>query len=605
LSISFRAKIFTASLVVAAAALALATILIAWEVRQAEHGLIEQRLRDQALLIADLLSRNTLAAADWDVEADRLAQRIDARVTLIAADGRVVGDSDVDGTALTTLDNHLNRPEVQEAGADHVAVVERYSTTVQGDLLYAAVRAAHPVVAYVRVALPLTAVAEQLRRVGFDALLALALVAPVAVLLAWVSSMVLSRRVDAIAAAAREYGKGNLVRSPSQYGNDELGVVARALDAAVAELGRRLEELSRDRARMEAILSGMVEGVLVLDRQGRVQLVNRAAQEMLHVDGAAIGRLYLEVIRHPDISAQLTAVLRGGAVEPHELALGRDFSRLFVARAAPVGGGGAVLVLHDITDLRRADQVRRDFVANVSHELRTPLTAIRGYVEALVDELPDPGQTRHFLEIVARHSGRMERLVTDLLRLARLDAKQEVLDVAPCDVQHIVGSVVADLSQTVEAKRQRVSVAVAADAGTIDADPAKLHDILRNLVENAVNYSPEGANVRIEAGRRDGLIDIVVSDSGPGIPPADLTRVFERFYRVDKARSRPGGTGLGLAIVRHLVELHGGTVTAENRPEGGARFTVTLPVQKAQSGSDVLHDRAQTVEAGRSWGRPA
>jgi two-component system phosphate regulon sensor histidine kinase PhoR len=488
-----------------------------------------------------------------------------------------------------------------------VAIGERYSTTVQGDLLYAAVRAAHPVVAYVRVALPLTAVAAQLRRVGLDALLAFALVAPVAVLLAWVSSAVLSRRVDAIAAAAREYGKGNLVRPTSQYGNDELGVVARALDASVVELGRRLEELSRDRARMEAILSGMVEGVLVLDRQGRVQLVNRAAQEMLHVDGAAIGRLYLEVIRHPDISAQLTAALRGGAVEPHELALGSDFSRLFIARAAPVGGagGGAVLVLHDITDLRRADQVRRDFVANVSHELRTPLTAIRGYVEALVDELPDPAQTRHFLEIVARHSGRMERLVTDLLRLARLDAKQEALDVAPCEVQHIVGSVVADLSQAIEAKRQRVTVAVAADAGMIDADPAKLHDIVRNLVENAVNYSPDGANVRVDAGRHDGLIDIIVSDSGPGIPPADLTRVFERFYRVDKARSRPGGTGLGLAIVRHLVELHGGTVTAENRPEGGARFTVTLPVRKAQRGSDAPHDTAHTADAPRSGGRSA
>jgi two-component system phosphate regulon sensor histidine kinase PhoR len=351
----------------------------------------------------------------------------------------------------------------------------------------------------------------------------------------------------------------------------------------------------------------MVEGVLVLDRHGRVQLVNRAAQAMLHVDASAVGRLYLEVIRHPDISAQLTAALRGDDVDPQELPLGRDFSRVFVARAAPVAGasGGAVLVLHDITDLRRADQVRRDFVANVSHELRTPLTAIRGYIEALVDELPDPQQTRHFLEIVARHSGRMERLVTDLLRLARLDAKQEVLDVAPCEVQHIVGSVVADLSPAVEAKKQRVTIAVAPDAGMIDADPAKLHDIVRNLVENAVNYSPEGANVRVDAARRDKWIDIVVSDSGPGIPPADLTRVFERFYRVDKARSRPGGTGLGLAIVRHLVELHGGTVTAENRPEGGARFTLTLPVQRAQRGADVLHDTAHTVEASRSGGRHA
>ena len=415
----------------------------------------------------------------------------------------------------------------------------------------------------------------------------------------------LDRRIREVAAiAGRPSGIG--ARPSADFGSDEIAVVARAFDVPVQELARRLEELTRDRARMEAILSGMVEGVLVLDRHGRVQLVNRAAQSMLHVDASAVGRLYLEVIRHPDISAQLTAVLRGDDVDPQELPLGRDFSRVFVARAAPVTGtsAGAVLVLHDITDLRRADQVRRDFVANVSHELRTPLTAIRGYIEALVDELPDPQQTRHFLEIVARHSGRMERLVTDLLRLARLDAKQEVLDVAPCELQHIVGAIVADLSQAIDAKRQRIAVAVAPDAGLIDADPAKLHDILRNLVENAVNYSPEGANVRVDAVRRDGSIDIVVSDSGPGIPPSDLTRVFERFYRVDKARSRPGGTGLGLAIVRHLVELHGGTVTAENRPEGGARFTVTLPVQKAHRGTDALHEPSHPIEVSRSGVRP-
>ncbi len=354
---------------------------------------------------------------------------------------------------------------------------------------------------------------------------------------------------------------------------------ARTADETIKELSSRLEQLSRDRAQTEAILTGMVEGVLVVDRQGRIQLVNRAAQAMLHVDASAAGRRYLEVIRHPDISAQLTAALRGDEVDPHELALSRDTARLFVSRAAPVpaGGGGAVLVLHDVTDLKRADQVRRDFVANVSHELRTPLTAIRGYVEALVDDPPDPEQTRRFLEIVSRHTARMERLVTDLLRLARLDARQEPLDIASCELQQVFTAVVADLTPVIETKQQRVTIAVAPDACSLEADPAKLHDVVRNLVENAVNYSPEGADVRLEAARRDGALAITVSDSGPGIPQEDLTRVFERFYRVDKSRSKPGGTGLGLAIVKHLVELHGGRAVAENRAEGGARFTVTLP----------------------------
>ena len=426
-----------------------------------------------------------------------------------------------------------------------------------------------------------------------------------AALSSWAIAQRLDRRIRDVAGRAERYSLTGATRASSDYGTDEISAVARAFDGPVQELARRLEDLTRDRARMEAILFGMVEGVLVLDRQGRVQLVNRAAQAMLHVDALAVGRLYLEVIRHPDISAQLTAVLRGDDVPPQELPLGRDFSRVFVARAAPVASGGAVLVLHDITDLRRADQARRDFVANVSHELRTPLTAIRGYVEALVDELPDPEQTRHFLEIVARHSGRMERLVTDLLRLARLDAKQEVLDVAPCEVHQIIGAVIADLSQTIDAKKQHVSLGVASEAGMIEADPAKLHDILRNLIENAVNYSPEEADVRIEAIRRDGMIDIVVSDSGPGIPPTDLKRVFERFYRVDKSRSRPGGTGLGLAIVRHLVELHGGTVSAQNKPEGGAQFTVTLPAHRPQKSSDgALLEPTRAAEASRTGSRP-
>jgi two-component system, OmpR family, phosphate regulon sensor histidine kinase PhoR len=216
-------------------------------------------------------------------------------------------------------------------------------------------------------------------------------------------------------------------------------------------------------------------------------------------------------------------------------------------------------------------------VANVSHELRTPLTAIRGYVEALLDEPADPDDTRKFLEIIGRHSTRMERLVKDLLRLARLDARQETLDRAPCDVLQLFRGVAADLAPAIDTKRQRLSIHVPKDGATVSADPAKLHDIVRNLVENAVNYSPDDADVRLEASRTDTEFTITVSDSGPGIPSEDLTRVFERFYRVDKSRSRPGGTGLGLAIVRHLVELHGGRAAAANRPEGGAVFTITLP----------------------------
>jgi len=583
-TLGFRAKIFLASLGVAAAALVFVTVIVAYERRQDERSSIEMRLVTQAQLIAELLSQNSSISSsqDLDDEADRLAELMQTRVTLIAADGRVLGDSDLEGQALAEVENHLQRPEVQQARAQGVGVVARYSTTVRIEMLYAAVTAHHPQVQYVRVALPLTTVSEQMRRVGGQAVLAFALAIPFALALAWLASALLSKRVRAIAAVAQRYRTGDLTRPSYDYGPDELGEVARVLDGSVQELGRRLDELSRDRARLDAILFGMVEGVLVLDAAGRIQLANRAAQSMLRMDTSSIGRPYVEVIRHPDIAAQLGTALRGEEVDSREIALTRDPGRTFVARAAPVsrgGGGGAVIVLHEITDLRRADQIRRDFVANVSHELRTPLTAIRGYVEALLDDRSDSEDTNKFLEIIARHSERMERLVSDLLRLARLDARQEALDLASCDLQQLFNTVIGDVAQTAEAKHQQITTAVDGAGSRVTADPAKLHDVLRNLVENAVHYSPDHAAIRLEATHQNGTVRISVSDSGPGIPPEDLSRVFERFYRVDKSRARPGGTGLGLAIVKHLIELHGGQAVAENQPEGGARFVITLPNQ--------------------------
>ncbi|HVG53866.1 MAG TPA: ATP-binding protein [Vicinamibacterales bacterium] len=576
---SFRTKVFIAAIGAAGVSLIVAALLLSWQVRDRQRIAIANRLIDEARLVAHLISSATaLDEASLDAEADRLGQYSASRVTLIADDGRVVGDSTQTPKQLTTLDNHASRPEVVEARARGIGVFQRYSDTIATDMLYVAARARHPNVGFVRLALPLTEVDAQLAAIRNLTLVALAATIPIALGIAWALSAPLGRRVREIAAVANRYTAGEPSRASIDYGNDELGTVARVLDSSIQELGRRVDELSRDRARSDAILTGMVEGVLVVSGDGRLQLANRAAQQMLHVDGIAVGRHYLEVIRHPDISAQLTTALGGEDVEAREISLTRDPGRMFLARAAPVaagGGGGAVLVLHDVTDLRRTDQIRRDFVANVSHELRTPLTAIRGYLEALRDDPSDTENTERFIDIIWRQTTRMERLVSDLLRLARLDARQEVLERVPCDVRQLFQAVVADLAPSVEAKGQRIVVDVPGEC-RVPADPAKLHDVIRNLVENAVNYSPDVTEIRLRAHRTDGSCAIEVIDSGPGLPAGDLTRVFERFYRVDKSRSRPG-TGLGLAIVKHLVELHGGTVLAANRPEGGAVFTVTLP----------------------------
>ncbi len=350
-----------------------------------------------------------------------------------------------------------------------------------------------------------------------------------------------------------------------------------------ARLMRRVNDLETDRGRMAAILSGMIEGVLVVDGEGRLLLVNDAARRMLNMESELLGRHYVEAVRQPGVVGQLDAALKGEQRQPVEVqldALSAAGPRIFRAQATPATaeGGGAVLVLHDISDLRRADRIRRDFVANVSHELRTPLTAVRGYVEALMDDPVEPEQQRTFLEVIDRHTARMERLVRDLLRLARLDAQQETANVRAIDVATLFHEASNDLTERIERQALQVDIKVKPAAAVIDADPTKMHDALRNLIENAVNYSAKGARIELEAHADGDRVLLTVGDYGPGIPEADLGRVFERFYRVDTSRTRdPGGTGLGLSIVRHLVELHGGNVSAANRPEGGAVFTISLP----------------------------
>lgn len=401
-------------------------------------------------------------------------------------------------------------------------------------------------------------------------------------LVATILSTPLTRRLRALEERARRYAGGDLTRATQDYGQDEVGSVARMLDSLTHDLANRLAGLEADRARMAAILSGMVEGVLVVNEHGRLQLANEAARRMLRIDDGVEGRHYPEIVRQPAVAQQIAAALTGKPTESVELTGLRDAAVTLIARTAPVDaspGRGAVVVLHDITDLRRADRIRRDFVANVSHELRTPLTAIRGYVEALGDASPE--ESRRFLEIVSRHTMRMERLVRDLLRLARLDAGQETLEQVPCSVEGLVNAVESDLAGLIESRRQIVERDVAPDAAMVPGDPAKLQDALRNLLENATNHSPEGGRILLRARHAADRIVITVADEGPGIPPADLTRIFERFYRVDKSRTRdgkdPGGTGLGLSIVRNLIELHGGRVSAANRPERGAVFTIELP----------------------------
>jgi two-component system phosphate regulon sensor histidine kinase PhoR len=580
--LSFRAKLFWSALAAAVLALVVAGALFAESIRVRTDQGIERTLIAQTGLVAELLAESRLSSpAELQEEAMLIASRVGARVTLVASDGRVVGDSAETPASLPAMENHAGRPEVVAARLSGRGRSRRYSDTLGIDMLYVAAPVDHPAISVVRLAVPLTDIREQLRGVLWTTLTALAVALAGAALIAWVVSGRLGTRVREIARVASRYQSGDLSSPRVDYGKDELGLVATTLDDAVHQLGTRLRELARDRARMEAILASMIEGVIVVDSSGVLQLANDAARRLLALDDLAIGRHYLGVTRHPAITELLTAALAGRVPAPLELSPSRDASRSLVAYAAPAVGDqtfGAALVLHDVSEERRLDRVRRDFVANVSHELRTPLTAIRGYVEALADAGVTSDEGRRHLAIIGRHTARMERLVQDLLRLARLDAGQEAVRAAHLEVRELLEAVVDGLSPLLVERRQRVEISVAPGAEKARADQGMLRDALQNLVANAITYAPEDSTIRIDAARRDDALTLAVADEGPGIPEAELSRVFERFYRVDKSRARdPGGTGLGLSIAKHLLELQGGVVRAENRPEGGARFTITLP----------------------------
>jgi two-component system phosphate regulon sensor histidine kinase PhoR len=585
--VTHRTQIFTGMLLSSAAALGVAVWLSTSAMREAMLADAREGLLRDARLAAELLARIP-DLPDPDVEADTLAGLTSRRLTLIAADGKVIGDSEVPREGLGGVDNHNARDEVVGARTVGHGVALRHSATTGVTTMYAAVAVRAGPVRVVRVAVPLSGVDASVAAARRDALGGLGVALAVALLGTWLASAMLSRRLRAIAAVAERYRQGDFSQPARDYGGDEIGVVANTLDSTARALGSQLSDMARERAHTTAILSGMIEGVVLVDAAGRLVMTNPAVRSMLRLPEPAEGRHYLEAVRNPAIAEQLAASLAGRPKAAVEVELDRDHRRIYMASVVPVPaerGGGAVLVLHDVTDTRRADQVRRDFVANVSHELRTPLTAIRGYVEALLDGASVDGEQRKFLEVIARHALRMERLVRDLLRLARLDAGQEPLERVACAIPALVAAVEREMDPQLQTRQQRVVTTIDPDAATVPGDPAKLHDVLRNLLENAINYSPDGGTIEITAHRRGREIEIAVADRGPGIPEADLTRIFERFYRVDRSRTRdPGGTGLGLSIVRHLVELHGGKAAARLRDGGGSVVSIRLPAGAAAAG---------------------
>ena len=569
------------------------TLLVAvpwlvWTLDQDQIATLVARLDGETRETAAVLPWAT--GAELDRAAAALADRLGARLTVIAPDGVVLGESTPHATP---LESHRDRPEVQAAlqtGAGHAV---RWSATLDRRLLYVArLNEREGGRRVIRIAVPISSVSEHVLRLRTPFATALATAVALGLGVAWLVSSAVRRRVQRMVSFAAALAGGASTPPMAAERKDDLGLLEAQLAEMASNIQVTLGAMRVERERLEAILRGMVEGVLVTDLDGRVVLLNARARELLAVPPAveASGRPLIELVRDPAFAEIPRRLVTGDAVVSREIALsvpgqsGRwlqvNGARLSAAHGIPFG---LVLVLHDVSELRRLETVRRDFIANVSHELRTPLTAIKGYAETLLGPVGESRDTAlSFLQIIDRHSERLGRLIDDLLTLSDLEFGRAPLHRRAVAVAPALDDVVQMLADRTAQRGLSMTTAVPADLPLVQADPDRLRQVLINLVDNAVKYTPEGGRITICAGSAtiSGLpaVDLTIADTGIGIPSQDLPRLTERFFRVDKARSRElGGTGLGLAIVKHIVQGHGGQLTIESTLGQGTTVVVTFP----------------------------
>ena len=604
----FETKLVLTSLVIIGAVVGGVGLWVARPLKDVAREQIARGLEGQARLMAAqvvplLATPERLQRVVRDIRG-----RVAARVTVIDRAGRVLAESDRDPG---TMENHADRPEVQAALAGRTGVSLRWSQSVGQNLVYVAIplEGAAGITGVLRVALPLAEVERSMGAIQRTLTYAVVVVLGIAVVLSvWMARRV-SRPVTTMVEAAHRMAEGDLGRRIAIPREQELATLARALNTLAERLEERMHALEEEQARTATILESMVEGLVAVDPQRRIVLMNAVARRLFGGAAKGEGQLLVEVVRHRDLLSLVEECERcsGGMVCEREVALPSPPMTLMV-HALPLRRGtnhvGTLMVFHDVTELRRLERVRQEFVANASHELRTPLTAIRGYVETLLEgALDDPGRARPFLEVVGRHAERMSRLVDDLLDLSNIESGRLQPERHAVPLDEVARQVVALQQEAASKKGITLCLEIPPDLPLALADRDRLQQILINLVDNAIKFTSAG-QVTVAARRVHGsqftvqgspeavheprtmnperdrdFVEISVQDTGTGISSTDLPRVAERFYRVDRARSRElGGTGLGLSIVKHLVHAHGGELYIESELGKGTTVRFTLPI---------------------------
>ncbi len=586
-----RLKLFLMSLVSIALCVAVADAVVT---RAVSKFLLEE-IRDDLLVRSRLVAREASSNASsltdlvaWDALADGQGSVAGARVTLLARDGTVLGDSDIATAHLPDVENHGQRPEVVRALSSGYGEGSRLSVTVHEQMLYMAVpfERSGQVVGVARLAKRLDqvegAVASARRIVFAGSIVAVVL----AVVVSFFAAQRISRTIRDLTDVALRMTKGDLTVRTGAYGNDELAELGRALDHLATSLAKNVAELREERDLLGGVLEHMQEGVLVLDSEGRVLTCNPALRGMLLVPDDGVGKRLVEVVENTDLQEFIARAQASASSVSGEIAIRGAKSRKFLVHVARMSGDELrwLAVFVDVTELRRLESVRRDFVANVSHELRTPVAAVRSAAETLTGgALEEPLAAQKFVGIIDRHAQRLQALIDDLLDISRLESKEFRLKIERFELEPVVVSVLALFRE--RAERKGVELQSQCEPSLfVEADLRAVEHVLSNLVDNAVKYAPSGARVSVVVAAAGEGVRFTVSDTGPGIDAKHLPRLFERFYRVDRGRSRDvGGTGLGLSIVKHLSEAMGGSVEVTSELGKGSTFIVRLPRKPAAS----------------------
>lgn len=557
---------------------------------------IEEGLRTKAVLVREAVAGHAESPEQVQQRIEALRKEIAVRITCLADDGTVIADSERDPRQFE-LENHADRPELRAARAARFGVARgRRSNTLDQEMMYVAHRTGSDAgVAFVRVALPLDEVDARLAGIRRVTWTTAGITAAAATLLAFLFARRSARPLQELTHGAERIAAGAYGHKVYAIGQDELGTLARAFNHMSNRLAEQFTQLEEDRQQLRAVLSGMVEGVLALDAEQRILFTNDLAGKMLGFEPAsAVGRKLWEVIRQRSLQDVVRQALTHAKPHSAELDWKGPGARHLSVHAAPLSGPagrGAVLVFHDTTELRRLERLRQEFVANVSHELKTPLSVIKACTETLIGgAVDDPEARGTFLQQVAEQAERLHALILDLISLARIESGEEVFEFGAVDVSAAARDCVERHRARAEARGQTLVAIEPEDGGDVRAwaDDDAVRHIIDNLVDNAVKYTPDGGRISIRWQPDGDHVRLEVIDTGIGIPERDLPRIFERFYRVDKARSRElGGTGLGLSIVKHLVQAMRGTVDAQSQPGQGSTFRVRFPAAPAVSKLEV------------------